>query len=97
MMFSVTMLPPLLLSILLDDGVSQVFLTAFACTFGIGLMLWLLFRHNRSEMRIKDGFLVTVMFYLALGSFGAIPFVDPGGIGLSMRSMTLLTFTLRES
>ncbi len=93
MMFSVTMLPPLLLSILLDDGVSQVFLTAFACTFGIGLMLWLLFRHNRSEMRIKDGFLVTVMFYLALGSFGAIPFVDPGGIGLSLSDAIFESFS----
>jgi trk system potassium uptake protein TrkH len=84
MMFSVTMVPPLLLAVMLEDGMTQVFLNALTYTFFAGLMLWLPFRANQREMRIRDGFLVTVMFYLALGAFGAIPFADGLGIGLSL-------------
>jgi trk system potassium uptake protein len=84
MMFSVTMLPPLILSFAVADGVEKVFLNAFVITFVSGFVLWLLFRRFEAEMRIKDGFLITVMFYLALGSFGAIPFLDPAGTGLSI-------------
>ena len=35
-------------------------------------------------MRTKEGFLITVFFYIALGSFGAVPFIDDKGLGLSI-------------
>ena len=35
-------------------------------------------------MRTKEGFLITVFFYVALGSFGAVPFIDDKGLGLSI-------------
>ena len=44
-------------------------------------------------MRIKDGFLVTVMFYLALGSFGSIPFANTDGIGLSTADALFESFS----
>ncbi len=83
MMFSLTMLPPAFISWLFEDGVSIIFIDTFAVTLGAGLVLWLLFRRNMQEMRTKDGFLITFMFYMALGSFGAIPLVQPSGIALS--------------
>ena len=83
MMFSLTMLPPAFVSWLFEDGVSIIFVDTFAVTLGAGLVLWLLFRRNMQEMRTKDGFLITFMFYMALGSFGAIPLVQPSGIALS--------------
>ncbi len=82
MMFSLTMLVPVLWSFYFNDGVAVVFINAFAYTFGAGFLLWLVFHRYQAEMRIKDGFLVTVMFYLALGSFGSIPFAN-AHIGLS--------------
>ena len=84
MMFSLTMLPPVLVSFFYQDGMASVFLEAFTVTFVTGFFLWLIFVRNTAEMRIKDGFLVTVFFYLALGTFGALPFVDDRGLSLSV-------------
>jgi trk system potassium uptake protein TrkH len=84
MMFSVTMLPPVIFSVFYQDGVEIIFLQAFTITFVFGFFLWLIFHRNKAEMRIKDGFLITVLFYLALGSFGALPFIDDRGVGLSI-------------
>ncbi|MFT7221185.1 MAG: trk system potassium uptake protein TrkH [Candidatus Azotimanducaceae bacterium] len=93
MMFSATMLPPIFFSLIFDDGVHFTFLKSFAITFLIGLVLWLLFVRNEAEMRIKDGFLITVMFYIALGIFGAIPFVDTDGLNLSIPDALFESFS----
>lgn len=82
-MFSLTMLPPAFVSWLFDDGVSIIFVDTFGVTLGAGIVLWGLFRNNTQEMRTKDGFLITFMFYMALGTFGAIPLVQSSGIDLS--------------
>ena len=92
MMFSLTMLVPVLWSFYFNDGVAVVFINAFAYTFGAGFLLWLVFHRYQAEMRIKDGFLVTVMFYLALGSFGSIPFAN-AGIGLSVADALFESFS----
>ncbi len=84
MMFSVTMLPPVIISMIFQDGVETVFLKAFAITFVIGFILWLVFHRYDADMRIKDGFLVTVFYYMALGVFGSLPFIDEGGLALSL-------------
>ena len=84
MMFSLTMLPPVLVSLLFDDGVIQIFIEAFVITFVIGFFLWLAFHRYNADMRIKDGFLITVLYYIALGVFGAIPFIGEQGLGLSI-------------
>jgi trk system potassium uptake protein TrkH len=83
MMFSLTMLPPAFVSWLFEDGVSIIFVDTFGMTLGAGIVLWVLFRNNTQEMRTKDGFLITFMFYMALGTFGAIPLVQSSGIDLS--------------
>ena len=84
MIFSLTMLPPLLVSWIYSDNASHIFVDAFIFTFAVGFILWLVFRRVRNEMRTKDGFLVTVLFYLALGTFGSIPFLETAGAGLSV-------------
>ncbi len=83
MVFSLTMLPPLIVSWIFSDQVGHIFTEAFTITFASGLILWLLFRRYRDELRTRDGFLVTVFFYLALGTFGSIPFMQAAGVGLS--------------
>ena len=83
MIFSITMLPPIAFSLTDQDQTEAIFLRAFIITFLSGFVLWLMFQRARAEMRIKDGFLVTVFFYIALGTFGAIPFLDDHGTGLS--------------
>mgnify|MGYP001165499081 FL=1 len=84
MMFSVTMLPPVIVSLLYDDGLEMVFIRALSITLAVGFFLWLAFNRYNADVRIKDGFLITVLFYVALGIFGALPFVDDQGLNLTI-------------
>lgn len=74
MTFSLFMVLPGFVSLIADDGATLAFFYSFAITFGVGLLLWLPFAGNNREMRTRDGFFVTVMFYAGLGLTGALPF-----------------------
>ena len=93
MIFSLTMVPPWIFSYFYDDGVGSIFINAFAITFISGLVLYGLFRNYRAEMRIKDGFLITFLFYTALGTFGAIPFIQDAEIQLSVPDALFESFS----
>ncbi len=71
--FSLTMLPPAALSWWFEDGALRSFLTAFFLVLAVGLMLWLPVRKIRREMRVRDGFLIVVTFWVALGISGSVP------------------------
>ena len=73
MLFSVTMLVPAGVSLLYRDGTATAFLLAFAITLGTGLACWLPVRKQRAELRIRDGFLVTVLFWAVLGLVRLLP------------------------
>jgi trk system potassium uptake protein TrkH len=74
-LFSVAMLPPLLIAVLADDDTVTGFLSAFGITLISGLLLWLPLRRVRRELLIRDGFLVTALFWSVLGVFGSLPFM----------------------
>ncbi len=84
MLFSITMIPPIIVSLIYQDGIEIIFLRALAITFTAGFFLWLICHRYNADLRIKDGFLITVLYYLALGIFGALPFVDDQGPDLSL-------------
>lgn len=73
-LFSLTLLPASLVSWFYQDGALEAFLTAFAILLSVGILLWLPARHHRQELKIRDGFIVVVMFWIALGLSGALPF-----------------------
>ncbi len=73
MVLSATMLVPALVSFLYQDGAGEAFLIAFAITFCTGLACWLPTRKNPAELGIRDGFVVTVLFWTVLGFYGALP------------------------
>lgn len=73
-LFSVTMLPPLLTAVIVGDDTVNGFLYAFVITLVSGLVLLLSMRRARSELQIRDGFLVTALFWIVLGLFGSLPF-----------------------
>lgn len=74
MIFSLTQLPPVGMSLWYQDGHQYVFLIAFAITFGTGLLMWLPVHRARHDLQTRDGFLVTALFWAVLGLFGALPF-----------------------
>ena len=75
MVFSVTLLPPALVALLYQDGQIQVFLMGTFLVLLLGCMMWLPVRHSREELRVRDGFLIVVLFWFVLGLAGAVPFM----------------------
>lgn len=75
MVFSTTLLPPAVIGMVYGDGGVADFLAAFGLVLGSGALLWLPVRGARRELRVRDGFLVVVAFWLALGFAGAVPFM----------------------
>lgn len=78
MMFSLSMLPPIVVAKIYHEYVIQPFVVSFFITIGTGFLLWLLFCRAREDIKVRDGFLVVVLFWVVLSTFGAIPFfMDP--------------------
>ncbi|HHM04320.1 MAG TPA: potassium transporter [Gammaproteobacteria bacterium] len=73
MVFSVTMLPPVLVGLYFGDGAIMPFLLGFVILLCAGFLFWAPVRHYRRELRVRDGFMVVLMFWTVLGLSGAIP------------------------
>ncbi|MEX2353997.1 MAG: TrkH family potassium uptake protein [Gammaproteobacteria bacterium] len=87
-LFSVTMLPPLLIAIVGNDGATFPFLVAFGLILSLGLILWLPVRKQVKELRLRDGFIIVVLFWVVLGLSGAIPLVLSDNPHLSFTDAT---------
>jgi trk system potassium uptake protein TrkH len=74
-LFSLTMLPPVLVSFMFDERAWLPFVEGFVVTLVSGVIMWLPVRWVRRELRVRDGFLVVASFWVVLGSFGALPLV----------------------
>ena len=83
MMFSTTMLVPLVIALVADDSTANGFISALAITFFSGLSIWVPVMNARHELRIRDGFLITSLFWTVLGLFGALPFALTEGLYLT--------------
>lgn len=75
MCFSFTMLVPAFVALIYGDGGGKSFLEAFVLNFSVGTVLWWLCRHYKYELRSREGFLIVVLFWVVLGSLGAVPFI----------------------
>jgi len=98
MMFSLTMLPPIVFSVYYDDGSWLPFVEGFGLTLAAGILIWLPVHRSRKDLRLRDGFLVVAAFWTVLGAFGAAPLYFADGLSLSItdavfESMSGLTTT----
>jgi trk system potassium uptake protein TrkH len=73
MLFSVTLFPPVVVSWLYSDGQMYVFMDGMFAVLVLGCVMWLPARRFRDELRVRDGFLIVVLFWLVLGLAGALP------------------------
>lgn len=74
-LFSVTLLPPIVVSYVMQDGIMLPFLIALALNLALGIMCWFPFRRCPSNLRLRDGFLVVVLFWTVLSAMGSVPFI----------------------
>ncbi len=73
--FSASVVPPILISWFYQDGETHNLLAAFFIILGTGQLLWLTNRRRPPRIRRQEGFLVVVLFWILLGSLGALPFM----------------------
>jgi len=74
MLFSVTLLPPVIIDLLYQEGAAHAFFYSYLFLLAIGFLLFLPVKNQRNDLRLRDGFVVVVMFWMVLGVAGAIPF-----------------------
>ena len=82
--FSVTMLPPIFIDMLYKEEATAPFLLAFTTTLIIGLIMWYPVRKFRDDLRLRDGFLIVVLFWTVLGGFGALPLLFSQSLTLGL-------------
>ena len=98
MLFSISMLPPLLVALIYQDAGGVPFAASFLLILAAGCSLWLPVQRVRHELRIRDGFLIVVLFWTVLGLTGAVPLVLSTAPSISLtdaafESMSGLTTT----
>ena len=74
-LFSITLLPPMMIAWWTQDGALFAFSMALLITVTFGFALWFPVRKVKKELRLRDGFIVVVLFWAGLGLTGAVPLV----------------------
>jgi trk system potassium uptake protein len=72
-LFSLTQLPPLVIAWWFNEKAQSAFLFAFLIILVIGFFLWFPVRNMHRELKMRDGFIVVVLFWAGLGLTGSIP------------------------
>jgi trk system potassium uptake protein TrkH len=98
MMFSLTMLPPIIISLVFNEQAWLPFVEGFGITLVAGFLFWLPVHRSRKDLRLRDGFLVVAAFWTVLGTFGAAPLYFADALSLTFtdavfESMSGLTTT----
>ena len=81
--FSTTMLPPIGVSLFYNDGEAFSFLEGFMVTLSTGIVIWLPFRKRVEELKLRDGFMVVVLFWVVLGLSGSMPLLMSDALPMS--------------
>ena len=74
-LFSTSSLPPILVALIYQEPEAAIFIYTFLLTLLLGLLLWFPFRNLNGALRTREGFLVTALFWIVLGSVGSLPFL----------------------
>ncbi len=73
MLFSITLLPPVVIDLLYQEGAAHAFFYSYLVLLAIGFLLFLPVRKQSNDLRLRDGFVVVVLFWMVLGVAGALP------------------------
>ncbi len=91
--YSLTLLPPIAVALIYGDGALYSFTFTMLATLLGGGILWWALRHEKAELKIKDGFLVVITFWTVLGLVGAIPLHFARGVELSWTDAIFESFS----
>jgi trk system potassium uptake protein TrkH len=74
-LISVSFVPPLVVSWVVQDGIGWSFMVSFFLVAGVGGLLYWPVRKAHRDLRISDGFLVVVACWAAVCLAGSLPFL----------------------
>jgi len=75
MLFGLTLLVPLAMAHIANDGSQSVFDEVFLLTVLCGTFLWVRYRNCKRDLSVRDGFLLVVLVWTVLPAFAALPFM----------------------
>ena len=85
MVFSITMIPPMLVGLYYGESDAfNSFGEAFIATLITGFLLWVPYYKQQGDLRLRDGFIIVVLFWTVLGTFGALPFLLSDAVNISV-------------
>ena len=75
LLFSMTLVIPLITSFIYSDGNHYTFIYSFLIILGLGSILYLPNIPAKNDIKIKEGFLIVVLFWFVLSIVGSLPFM----------------------
>lgn len=85
-MFSLTMIPPMVVSWIFNDGSWVTFLDGMGVILVAAMVFWLAGKPANSgmDLRLRDGFLIVALFWFVLGVAGSVPFMISDSLDISI-------------
>lgn len=93
MLFSLSLIPPVLVSFYFQDGGTQDFLLSSLALLSLGLFLWFPSRNVQRDLKIRDGFIIVVMFWVVLGFAGSVPMYFTSNLSISLTDAIFESFS----
>ena len=73
MLFSLAIIPPIIVSLIYQDNETWSFFYAGILIFVSGLLLWLPAAQAKTDLKLRDGFIIVVLFWFVLSTFASLP------------------------
>lgn len=83
-LYSLTMIPPMLLALIEKERSLFAFFFTFAIAFSTGMLCWVATRQEKVSLETRDGFLIIVLFWLLFSIISAMPLWMDDGLSLSL-------------
>lgn len=93
MVYSISLLPPIMVGFYYQDGGLNSFTSVMIGVLLTGLIIWYPVRNHSRDLKIRDGFIIVVMFWVVLGLAGAIPFFLDEDVPLSLTDSIFESFS----
>ena len=84
MVFSSTLLPPIFVGLSYGDGAVMPFVESIVVFLVVGAGLYYPVRQQKKELRLRDGFLIVVLFWTVLGIASGLPIYLAGIYDISI-------------
>ena len=91
--FGFILLTPVIVSLVYKDYTHYSFIIAAFINMIVGFALWAPNRKSKDELKIRDGFIVVVLFWVVLSISGAVPFIVTNTVKLTLSEAIFESFS----